>query len=211
MPVPHDARSTMFGLSAHADLYHRLTHRVFGPVHRRIVADITTTAPTGAGRILDVGTGPGRVPLAIAHAAPHLRIDGIDLSPAMIAAARRDCTAAGLDERVTFEVADVASLPYPDATFDLLISSMSLHHWADPSAAMRNLRRLLRPAGQIWIYDARPALRRGAIAARAVFPDRAVQVEAIRTGRFPIALFGRLVMRQPVSAHVSTRQTGGSA
>lgn len=87
MPVRHDARSTMFGLSARADLYHRLTHRVFGPLHRRIVTDVTTSAPPGTGRILDAGTGPGRVPLTIAHAAPRLRIDGIDLSPAMIAAA----------------------------------------------------------------------------------------------------------------------------
>jgi ubiquinone/menaquinone biosynthesis C-methylase UbiE len=71
----------------------------------------------------------------------------------MIAAARRDCTAAGLDHRVTFEIADVASLPYPDATFDLVVSSMSLHHWADPPAAMRELRRVLRDAGQIWIYE----------------------------------------------------------
>jgi ubiquinone/menaquinone biosynthesis C-methylase UbiE len=154
------------------------------------------SAPTGTGRILDVGTGPGRVPLAIAHAAAHLRIDGIDLSPAMIAAARRDCTAAGLDERVTFEVADAADLPYPDATFDLIISSMSLHHWADPPAVMCDLRRALRPAGQIWVYDARPALRRGVTAAHAAFPDHAVQAEAVRTGRFPIAVLGRLVVCQ---------------
>jgi ubiquinone/menaquinone biosynthesis C-methylase UbiE len=197
MTTTYDARSTMFGLSAHADLYHRLTHRLFGPLHRQIVTDVSTTAPTGTGRILDVGTGPGRVPLAIAHTAPQLSIDGIDLSPAMIASARRACTAAGLDERVTFEVADVTGLPYPDATMDLVISSMSLHHWADPPTAMRDLRRVLRPQGQVWIYDARPALRRGVIAAHAAFPDHTVRVEPIRTGRFPIALLGRLLIRQP--------------
>ena len=198
MPVRHDARSTMFGLSAHADLYHRLTHRVFGPLHRRIVTDVTTTAPTNTGRILDVGTGPGRIPLAIADTAPRLRVDGIDLSPSMIAAARSACAADGLDQRVTFEVADVASLPYPDATFDLVISSMSLHHWANPPAAMSELRRVLRDAGQIWIYDARPALRRGVTAAHATFPDRDVRVEPIRTGRFPIALLGRLLVNPPL-------------
>jgi ubiquinone/menaquinone biosynthesis C-methylase UbiE len=193
MPVRHDARSTMLGLSAHADLYHRLTHRVFGPLHRRITTDVTTAAPTG--RILDVGTGPGTLPLAIAHAAPHLRIDGIDLSPAMIAAARRDCMAAGLDRQVAFEIADVASLPFPDATFDLVISSMSLHHWADPPAAMRDLRRVIRDTGQIWIYDARPALRRGLTATHAAFPHHTVRVEPIRFGRFPIAVFGRLLVQ----------------
>jgi ubiquinone/menaquinone biosynthesis C-methylase UbiE len=196
MPVRHDARSTMFGLSAHADLYHRLTHRLFGGLHRRIVRDVVTASPSGTGRILDVGTGPGRIPVALAHAAPHLRIDGIDLSPAMIAAARRDCAAAGLDHHVTFEIADVGSLPYQDATFDLVVSSMSLHHWADPPAAMREVRRVLRDSGQISIYDARPALRRGLTAARAAFPDHTVRVEPVRTGRFPIRLFGRLLVRR---------------
>ena len=208
MPVKNDARSTMFGLSAHADLYHRLTHRLFGPLHRRIVTDITATTPPGSVRILDAGTGPGRLPLAIAQAAAHLRIDGVDLSPAMIAAARRDCTAAGLDARVTFEVADVAGLPYPDATFDLVVSSMSLHHWADPPAAMRDLRRVLRPAGQIWIYDARPVLRRGVIAARATFPHHRVQTEAVRTGWLPIAVLGRLLVRRYVPTTVDPEGGG---
>lgn len=149
MPVTQDARSTMFGLAAHAELYHRLTHRVFGPLHRRIVADVTTAAPAGMSRVLDVGTGPGRVPLAIARAVPQLRLDGVDLSPAMVAAARRACTAAGLTGRVAFEVADVAGLPYPDASFDLIISSLSLHHGTDPTAGIRELRRVLAPTGRL--------------------------------------------------------------
>jgi len=69
---------------------------------------------------------------------PQPRIDGVDLSPAMVAAARRDCAVAGLAERVTFQVADVAALPHPDTTFDLITSSLSLHHWADPTPASAN-------------------------------------------------------------------------
>jgi ubiquinone/menaquinone biosynthesis C-methylase UbiE len=187
----------MFGLAAHAELYHRLTHRVFGPLHRRIVTDVTTAAPAGTGRVLDVGTGPGRIPLAIARAAGQLRLDGIDLSPAMVAAARRARTAAGLTDRVTFEVGDVARLPYPEASFDLIISSLSLHHWTDPTAGIRELRRVLAPAGQIWIYDARPALRRAVTAAHATFPRSDIRVEAVRTGRLPFAVAGRLLLRQP--------------
>jgi ubiquinone/menaquinone biosynthesis C-methylase UbiE len=197
MVVKHDARSTMLGLAAHADLYHRLTHRMFGPLHRRIVADITTGASAGTTRVLDVGTGPGQVPLAIARTNPTLRIDGIDRSPAMIATAQRTGTADGLADRVTFQVADVAELPYQDAAFDLVISSFSLHHWSDPHAALRELRRILAPAGQIWIYDARPALRRGVTAAHAAFPESAVRVEAVRAGRLPFALAGRLLLQQP--------------
>jgi ubiquinone/menaquinone biosynthesis C-methylase UbiE len=88
--------------------------------------------------------------LAIARAATQLRIDGIEQSPAMVAATQRAGTAAGLADRVTFEVADIAELPYPDASFDLVISSLSLHHWSDPHAALRELRRVLAPVGQVW-------------------------------------------------------------
>jgi ubiquinone/menaquinone biosynthesis C-methylase UbiE len=146
------------------------------------------------GSVSDVGTGPGRVPLAIARDAPQLGIDGIDRSPAMVAAAQRAGTAAGLADRVTFEVAE---LPCPDAGLDLVISSLSLHHWSDPHAALRELRRVFAPAGQVWIYDAGPAVRRGVAAAHATFPGSAVRVEAGRTGRLPFAVAGRLLLHQP--------------
>lgn len=82
-------------------------------------------------------------------------------------------------------------MPYPNVTFDRVISSMSMHPWVDAPAVMRDLRRVLHPAGQIGIYDVWLALHQGAIAARAAFPDRAVQVEPIRTGRLPIMLLVR--------------------
>ncbi len=72
---------------------------------------------------------------------------------------------------------------------------MSQHHWPDARAALRELRRVLGSAGQVWIYDLRFALRRAESAARPAFPGYVVRRETVRTGRLPLRLIGRLVIR----------------
>ncbi len=133
--------------------------------------------------------------LVIADALPRLRIDGIDLSADMIELAWQNVTVARLEDRVTFVVGDLAKLPYPDGTFDLVVSTMSRHHWPDARAALRELRRVLGPAGQVWIYDLRFAPRRSGAAARPAFPGYVVRRETVRTSRLPLRLIGRLVIR----------------
>jgi ubiquinone/menaquinone biosynthesis C-methylase UbiE len=68
---------------------------------------------------------------------------------------------------VSFTVGDVADLPFTDDSFDLIVSSMSQHHWIDVEGAIRSLRRVLGPGGRLWIYDVRFVLRRAARAVRA--------------------------------------------
>jgi ubiquinone/menaquinone biosynthesis C-methylase UbiE len=84
-------------------------------------------------------------------ARPDLRLTGVDLSGDMIASARRNLAALG--ERATVEVGDVTSLPFADDSFDLIVSSLSLHHWDDPRAAVPELARVLRPGGRVYVYD----------------------------------------------------------
>jgi ubiquinone/menaquinone biosynthesis C-methylase UbiE len=190
----------MFGSFDNADGYDRMTHRLLVKLRGRIVADVGAAGLGPGARVLDAGTGPGRLPLAIAAAEPHLTVDGIDVTPEMIEVARRN--AAGAD-RVTFSVADVADLPFADATFDLIVSSLSQHHWADSEAGVRDLRRVLRPGGRLWIYDARWALGRATAAAREQFNPASVRREPVRTGRLPIRVIGRLsasVDRVPASS-----------
>ena len=66
-------------------------------------------------RVLDVGTGTGVAALALADWFPSAEVVGVDLSPAMLAQAERK------GGRVRFEVADAARLPFPDASFDLVV------------------------------------------------------------------------------------------
>lgn len=184
----------MLGLFDHADRYDQLAKRFLHGLYARVAADVAAAGLADGAQVLDVGTGPGRVPLAIANALPTLRVEGLDLSAEMIARARRHATDAGLNDRVSFTVGDVADLPYPDATVDLVVSTMNQHHWPDAAAALPEFRRVLRPAGQVWIYDLRFALGRAEAAARTTFPGHDVRRETVRTGRLPLRLIGRLVI-----------------
>jgi ubiquinone/menaquinone biosynthesis C-methylase UbiE len=194
MPTIHRSHGSRFGSFEHADRYDRWANRFLHGLYERVAADVGTAGLDDGARVLDVGTGPGRVPLAIAHACPGLRVEGLDLSAEMVAQARRNATDAGLDGGVRFTVGDVADLPFPDATFDLVVSTMSQHHWADAAAGLREVRRVLRPGGRVWIYDLRFALRRAEASARAAFPSLDLRRETLRTGWLPLRLIGRLVI-----------------
>jgi ubiquinone/menaquinone biosynthesis C-methylase UbiE len=160
-----------------------------------VTADVVASAPPPGTRVLDIGTGPGRVPIALARALPQIHVEGLDLSAEMIGHARRHVREARVP--VEFTIGDVADLPYPDDSFDLVVSSMSQHHWPDPAAGMRELSRILRPDGQAWIYDIRFAMGRAEHAARAAFPAHDIRRELVRIGHLPIRLVGRLTIKQP--------------
>jgi ubiquinone/menaquinone biosynthesis C-methylase UbiE len=194
MRTIHRAHGSRFGSFDHADRYDRWANRFFHRLYERVAADVAAAGLHDGARVLDVGTGPGRVPLAIADSAPGLRVEGLDLSSEMVAQARRNAADAGVAEAVRFTVGDVAELPYPDASFDLVVSTMSQHHWADAAAGLRELRRVLRPGGQVWIYDFRFALGRAEAAARAAFPSPDLHGETLRSGWLPLLLIRRLVI-----------------
>jgi ubiquinone/menaquinone biosynthesis C-methylase UbiE len=131
-------------------LYDLMARRVLRRAYRRIAADVAAGAPAGAA-ILDIGTGPGVLLVELATRRADLQLTGVDLSPDMVHAAKRNLDRFG--GRATAHVGDVADLPFPDRSFDLIVSSLSLHHWDDPAAAVPELDRILRPGGQLAIYD----------------------------------------------------------
>lgn len=156
------ARAGMYGLARRAEFYERQARRHFGSLYRRVAADVTEAGLDPGAVVLDLGTGPGLVPLMIAAANPELVVTGVDLSTEMITRASTSAERHAEAGRppVRFQVADVADLPFPDGSVDLVISSISLHHWADPAAGLREVVRVLKPGAQGWIYDFRWTLRR---------------------------------------------------
>jgi SAM-dependent methyltransferase len=138
-------------------VYDSLSRTLLGSFYRSIADDVATVAPAG-GRVLDVGCGPGH--LANRMARDHgLEVTGLDLDPAMIDRARANAERfVAIDSRPTFVAGSVDALPFPDGSFDLVVSSLSMHHWADAVAGQAEIGRVLRPGGRALIWDIRPGV-----------------------------------------------------
>jgi ubiquinone/menaquinone biosynthesis C-methylase UbiE len=106
--------------------------------------------PNGRERLLDAGCGTGHTALAFA---PHVReVVALDLAESMLGQARALAEQRGV-QNIEFRQGDVESLPFEDASFDLITSRYSAHHWPNPLAALREFRRILRPNGNLLIGD----------------------------------------------------------
>jgi SAM-dependent methyltransferase len=96
-------------------------------------------------RVLDVGCGNGYV--LAQYARYGAEVFGIDLTETAVELSRRRFELGGLKGK--FSLTDGDSIPYPDASFDIVCSMGVLHHIADPRPMIREIMRVLRPGGQI--------------------------------------------------------------
>jgi ubiquinone/menaquinone biosynthesis C-methylase UbiE len=150
-----DQRSGIDGPSG-ARVYDALLAPLADWLYQRVAADVASTlgdrvAPT----IVDIGTGPGVLLIAVAARCPTATIIGIDPAEPMRAAAARRLARAHLADRVVVMAGAAERLPLPDASVDLVVSSLASHHWSEPATAIRELLRVLRPGARALIYDLR--------------------------------------------------------
>jgi SAM-dependent methyltransferase len=116
------------------------------------------------GRLLDIGTGTGRV---LELLAPHIRQGlGVDASKAMLALARARLANPGL-AHCAVRLADMYRLPLPDASFDTAVLQMVLHYAEAPAEAVAEAARVLRPGGRLIIIDLAPHAREDMASKRA--------------------------------------------
>lgn len=105
-------------------------------------------------RIAEIGCGEGLAAITIAQAYPNVEVVGYDLDEASIAAARQASMAAGLDDRVHFELRDAAD-PALAGTFDLVLAVEMVHDVPDPVAVLASMRNLAHPNGAVLVADER--------------------------------------------------------
>jgi len=118
----------------------RRTDRSLAPVQAALL-DTLVPRLCASAEVLDIGCGAGSTSLALAEARPDARVTGLDLSEALVAAARE--RAAG---RAGFEVGDASTWTRPDARrFDALVSRHGVMFFDDPVAAFAHLRGLATP------------------------------------------------------------------
>jgi ubiquinone/menaquinone biosynthesis C-methylase UbiE len=100
--------------------------------------------------VLDLGCGAGHASFAVApHAAS---VTAYDLTPEMLAVVEREAAARELPKIATVQ-GMAEELPFPEAHFDCVISRYSAHHWHDVPAALREVRRVLKPGGRALLID----------------------------------------------------------
>lgn len=103
--------------------------------------------------ILDLACGTGTLAIAAAQAAPEARLTAVDADPVILRRARKKAAAAGV--AVRFDEAMSGALPYPDASFDIVLSTLFFHHLPDDAKRQTaiELMRVLRPDGRVVVGD----------------------------------------------------------
>jgi len=170
---------------AAARLYNRVTRMPHLRCLQRYFAGYAVRGRQNA-RVLDVGCGSGQLAIALARRRQVRAVTGIDVSDTQLHLARENAERVGVN--ANFLVADAAELPFPDASFDVVVSTLSLHHWERPEQALREIRRVLAPGGSLLLLDLRrdvPAIFLGAVtvATRYLLPEQ------IRATGEPLASF----------------------
>jgi ubiquinone/menaquinone biosynthesis C-methylase UbiE len=135
--------SLIYNAVSSSSIFHR---------HYELVAQDVAGYGTPAS-ILDIGTGPGHLLLAMRKVLPEARLVGVDISPAMVAQARRNLTPHNKDAPIDVRIADATALPFADETFQCIVSTGSFHHWKDPIQALSEAHRVLTLGGYALIYD----------------------------------------------------------
>lgn len=134
-------------------LYDRYTNRIFVKWFKWIAQNIRDRQVSGT--ILDIGTGPGRLPIEIVKQVTDVQVVGIDISEDMVRIARKNAEEAGLAHRVNFKVASAYNTGFKDRSIDLVISTGLIHHLKEPVRAFNEIYRILKRGREAWMYDGR--------------------------------------------------------
>ena len=106
-------------------------------------------APT----VLDLGTGTAQIPIELANRGLSAQITAVDLAEHMLALAEKNVAEAGFSDVISLERIDAKSLPFAEGSFDIVMSNSIVHHIPEPAGCLREMHRVLRPGGLLFVRD----------------------------------------------------------
>jgi ubiquinone/menaquinone biosynthesis C-methylase UbiE len=174
-----------------ASAYVKATRMVIESYYRPVAREIA--ANLNQGTILDLGTGPGYLPVEIVKRSPTINVIGVDLSRKLIGMARSNAVKEGLTERLTFKAGNAGRLEFANSSFDMVISTGMLHSLKEPINVLQEIYRVLKTGGEAWIFD--PAKVASAV-------DRQRWKESLNLReRFFLWLFQLFGLHKPIKAY----------
>lgn len=105
------------------------------------------------GKVLDLGCGTGTLAIMAKEMQPAAKVSGLDADPDMLKVAKYKAAEQNIE--VTFDEGFTNKLPYPDASFDIVMSSIMIHHLETPDKekTAQEVFRVLKPGGELHIID----------------------------------------------------------
>ena len=174
-----------------ASSYEKATRLVIEGYYSQVADEIASSFTIGT--LLDLGTGPGYLPVEIVKRKPNINIIGIDLSKKLIHMAQANATKAGFSDQLRFEIGNAANLRFDNDVFDMAISTGMLHSLKDPIKVLQEIYRVLKKGGQAWVFD--PAKVASDV-------DRAIWKSSLSLGdKFFLRLFKLLGLHKPIATY----------
>ena len=107
-------------------------------------------------KILEIGPGPGWIGIWLAKKDKSIKIIGLEMSEDMIRVANKNKKLEGVQNQVSYVLGDAKNMyEFSDDTFDVVISSYSLHHWREPKKVFDEIARVLKKDGKFCVFDVR--------------------------------------------------------
>ena len=108
---------------------------------------------TDGAQILDVGTGTAQIPIAMCRRNSGLKITAIDLAESMLTLGNKNIQTARLQDSITLCQVDSKKMPYPDESFDQVVSNSIIHHIPNPVECFKEMIRVTKKDGLLFIRD----------------------------------------------------------